>query len=100
LLALFGTAILVIGLGVLQREGITPPPLFGILLSLAGFVLAAIGVLLTVTARTHYALRLETDAGTEDVAVSTDRSLTRSMADAVEQALQQELRQGPSQNPG
>lgn len=100
LLALFGTAILVVGLGVLQREGFTPPPLLGILLSLAGFVLAAIGFLLTVTARTHYALRLETDTGAEDAVVSTDRSLIRSMADALQQARQQEHRQGTRQPPG
>jgi hypothetical protein len=100
LLALFGIAILVVGLGILQRDGVTPPSLFGILLSLAGFVLAAIGLLLTVTARTHYALRLETDAGTEEVALSTDRSLIRSMAEAIHQALKEEHRQGPSQNPG
>ena len=87
LLAIFGIVILAVGLGILPRE-----LLLGILLGLGGFVLAALGVLLTVTARTQHVLCLETKTGTEEALVSSDAELVRTMVDRLQLAIRDQFR--------
>jgi hypothetical protein len=82
LLAVFGLLITAIGVGILPQE-----LLFGILLGIGGLLLAAIGVLLSVTAQKQYTLRLETDSGTEALLVSPDHSLVSGTVDALDRAL-------------
>jgi hypothetical protein len=86
LLAIFGIVILAVGLGILPRELI-----LGILLGFGGFVIAALGVLLTVTARTQHILCLETKTGTEEALVSSDGALVNSMADRLQMAMREHL---------
>lgn len=82
LLAVVGAAVIIVSLlDVLQD------PRLALLFTVGGLILLGIGIFLAATARTTYALRIQSATGTADALLSPDRSQAVAIVDALEKAI-------------
>jgi hypothetical protein len=80
-------ALLGAGITLFALIGARGDPLLGIILTVGGLALLAVGLLLTITARARYVVRLETGQGEVDALASPDRYRVERIVRAVERAM-------------
>lgn len=82
LVALLGAGVTLFALIWVQGD-----PLLGMILTVGGLALLAVGILLTITARARYVVRIETDQGEVEALASPDRYRVERIVRALEHAL-------------